>query len=107
MGGGGVRALMKSLAGSPAAVLLLASTPVSAKDYRLDYGIETRAGGDAGSIVCAYERCVVKIEQLHLTLSIYVSRGYTDRERVELEGEPACCFFDGGAQTQNIVTGNP
>src|SRR5690349_13598576 len=88
-------------------VALLASTPAFAKDYKLEFGVDARTGSDAGSAVCPYGRCAVKVESLKLTIIVFLSRDYPDRALIEMEGEADCCFFEGGARTQGIVPLNP
>jgi hypothetical protein len=78
-----------------------------AKDYRLDYGIETPTDSDAGSTACPYEVCRVNVEKLKLTIIIFLSRDDPDHARIQIEGKPGCCFFELGARSQRIVPGNP
>jgi len=81
----------------------LASSSADAKDYRLDYGVEMRSESDGGSVVCPYGRCIVKIESLKLALNISLFRGRGSGATIELEGEPGCCFFEGGGRSREVV----
>ena len=101
------QALVKRAAQALAFALLLVNTPASAKDYRLDFVVKTPTGSDAGSVVCPYGRCVVKVEQLRLTIAVYLWREHADQALISIEGEAGCCFFAGGARTQGIVPLNP
>lgn len=88
------------------AVLLLPASGY-AKDYRLDYGIETPTDSDAGSTACPYGVCHVKVEKLNLTVIISLSRDDPYHARIQIEGKPGCCFFELGARSQRIVPGDP
>ncbi|WP_027550886.1 hypothetical protein [Bradyrhizobium sp. Cp5.3] len=87
--------------------VLLTSASGYAKDYRLDYGIETPTDGDAGSTACPYRVCRVKVAKLNLTVIIFLSRDDPDHARIQIEGKPGCCFFELGAPSQRIVPGDP
>lgn len=88
-----------------AAALLMASSAY-AKDYRIDYGIETATGSDAGATACPYEVCHVKVDKLNLTIIIFLSRNDLSHARIQIEGKPGCCFFELGARSQGIVLSN-
>lgn len=83
------------------------ASPACAKDYRLDYGVETPTESDAGSAACLYGVCRVKVDKLNLTIIIFLSRDDLGHARIEIEGKPGCCFFELGARSQGILPGNP
>ena len=89
-----------------AGALLMASA-ACAKDYRVDYGIETSTDSDAGSTVCPYGVCRVKVDKLNLTIIIFLSRDDLGHARIQIEGKPGCCFFELGARSQGIAPSNP
>ncbi|MGT2438545.1 hypothetical protein ACU4GH_25335 [Bradyrhizobium betae] len=84
------------------AIQVMAS-PACAKNYVLDYRIETPMNDDVGSTSCAYGVCRVEIKKLNVTLIISLSRDDPRHARIEIEGRPGCCFFELGAQSQRIV----
>jgi hypothetical protein len=79
------------------------ASPAYAKNYTLDYGIETPNDGDVGSASCPYGMCRVGIKKLNVTLVIFLYRDDPRHARVEIEGKPGCCFFELGVQSQRIV----
>lgn len=85
------------------AAFLSIASPAYAKDYTLDYGVETPTDGDVGSTSCPYGVCRVGIKKLNITLIIFRYRDDPRHARVEIEGKPGCCFFELGAQSQRIV----
>ena len=98
---------MRSNARSPiTAILALLGTLLSggsvlAADYSVDFGVETDAGKDAGSLMCVFDQtCSAKMEALGLRISIDVFGSNPQRAHVNLYGgDLSCCYFDGAADS--------
>jgi len=88
---------------------LLSVSSVLAADFSVDFGVETDAGKDAGSLTCQFdETCSAKIESLELRVSILVFRSEPDRVHVSLYGgDLRCCYFDGAADEKIIDPHQP
>jgi hypothetical protein len=80
---------------------LLSGSSVLAADYTVDFGVETDAGKDAGSLMCLFDQtCSAKIEASGLKVSIDVFRSNSERAHVHLYGgDLGCCYFDGAADS--------
>jgi len=85
------------------AAIQFMTSSAHAKNYTLDYRIETPNDDDVGSASCPYGMCRVGIKKLNVTLIIFLYRDDLRHARVEIEGRPGCCFFELGARTQRIV----
>ena len=72
----------------------LSSGAALAEDYSVDFGVETPAGKDAGTLQCRLDReCHAKLQSLGLTISLDVSRGNRPEARVRLYADdPSCCY---------------
>jgi hypothetical protein len=84
--------------------ILLSGSPLLADGFSVDFGAETRAGKDAGSVVCGFEEpCVAKMESLGLRLTINIFRSERQRAYVHLYGRDHidCCYFE--AASDSIV----
>ena len=80
---------------------LLFGTPVSAADYGVDFGVDSEAGRDAGSITCLFDQiCRGKMESLGLSIRVSVHRDDVELARIQLSGnDQGCCYFRGAADT--------
>ena len=94
------------LSGSP---VLAADYPVLAADYSVDFGAETDAGKDAGTIACTVGRtCIAKMESLGLTVTFFLLRSQSERVRVDLYGgDRGCCYFAGAADSIDVDARKP
>lgn len=74
-------------------------TSVSAADYGVDFGVDSVAGRDAGSLTCLFDQiCHAKMESLGLKISVSVPRDSVDHARIKLSGnDEGCCYFRGAA----------
>ena len=84
---------------------LLSGSPVLAEEYSVDYGVESDAGRDAGTLTCRFDQiCSAKMESLGLNVSFYLSRHDPDRVSVHLYSYNVigCCFFAGAADAIRI-----
>ena len=92
---------------SPVALLLaviaiLASgSSVFAADYSVEFGVDSRAGKDAGTLECVLDEiCTMRLEPFGLTINVRVSSRDRDRASIRLYGyEPGCCYFNGAASS--------
>jgi len=82
---------------------------VLAADYSVDFGVETDAGKDAGSLTCLFDEiCDAKLESLGLIVSLIVFRSNPERASVHLRGgDLSCCYFDGAADSIAIDPRKP
>jgi hypothetical protein len=105
--GNNVRSLITSIVALLGTVL--SSSFVLAADYGVDFGVETDAGKDAGSLTCLFNRmCNAKMESFGLRVSIHVLRSDPERARVYLDGDYlGCCYFDGGARSIEVDPRKP
>ena len=105
--GNNVRSLITSIVALLGTVL--SSSFVLAADYGVDFGAETDAGKDAGSLTCLFNRmCSAKMESLGLRVSIDVLRSDPERAYVYLDGNYlGCCYFDGGARSIEVDPRKP
>ena len=89
--------------------ILLSGSSVLAADYSVDFGVETEANKDAGSLMCLFDQtCSAKIEALGLRVSIDVFRSNPERAHVHLYGgDLGCCYFDGAADSIIIDARKP
>jgi hypothetical protein len=75
-------------------VTVLWGSPASADDYSVDFGVETDAGKDAGTLACRFgEMCDAKMESLGLRVAIHVFRHEPERATVYLDGGDLSCSF--------------
>lgn len=88
---------------------LASGSPTLAADYSVDFGAETSAGKDAGSLTCAFERtCIAEMKSLGLTISLRLVRSEPERANVMLYGtESGCCLFAGAADSINVDPRKP
>ncbi len=85
-----------------AAIAVLASgRSVFAADYSVELGVDSRAGKDAGTLVCAFnETCTMRLKPFRLAIYVRVSSRDRDTASVRLFGyELGCCYFNGAAST--------
>jgi hypothetical protein len=77
---------------------LVSGTSVSAADYSVDFGVDSEAGRDAGSLTCRFDQtCEARLDSLGLKIRISVPRNNIDYAHVRLGGDDlTCCFFSGG-----------
>src|SRR5258708_29012263 len=89
--------------------ILLSGCSALAEDYSVDFGVETDAGKDAGTLTCLFgETCDAKLELLGLRVSIYVFRSEPGRASVYLYGgDLSCCYFAYAADSIHIDTREP
>ncbi len=89
-------------------IFVLGSSALAA-DYRVDFGAETSAGKDAGTLNCLFDKiCGTKLESLGLRVSVYMSRREPERASINLYGgDPSCCFFAGAADSMAINSLQP
>ena len=80
-----------------------------AADYRVDFGAETSAGKDAGSLRCAFERtCIAEMKSLGLTISLRLVPSEPERANVMLYGaERDCCLFAGAVESIDVDPRKP
>ena len=78
---------------------LVGTSPALANDYSVDFGVETKAGKDAGSLTCQLDQtCSGELESLGLRVSILLygspyDRG--DRASIHLNDRDfSCCYFE-------------
>lgn len=85
---------------------LLSSSIVLADDYRVDFGIKTKAGEDASMITCQFgEMCGEDIASLGLRVSILIFRSAPERASVRVNGHDlSCCYFVGAADALDVDT---
>jgi hypothetical protein len=106
---------MKAGARSPIIVTLtlmvtvLSASPASADDYSVDFGVETEAGKDAGTLACRFGRtCDASMETLGLRVTILVFRDSPERVTVHLYGRDlSCCYFEYAADSITIDPRKP
>jgi len=81
------------------------NTPASAADYRIEVGVETDAGKDAGAQSCTLaEVCTARLEALKLNVRVYVSRRKSAEARVFLDGDKiGCCYFTGATDSTVVA----
>ena len=84
--------------------ILLSNSPVLADGYGVDFGAETDAGKDGGSVMCPFDEvCIAKMESLGLRVSMSVFRGNRRRAYVNLYGRDlSCCYFEAAADSITI-----
>jgi hypothetical protein len=89
--------------------VLLSSGIVLADDYRVDFGIKTKAGEDARTITCQFgEMCSENVASLGLRVSILVFRSHPERASVHVNGSDlSCCYFVGAADSLDVDTHQP
>lgn len=87
----------------------LSGGSVLAADYSVDFGVETDAGRDAGTLTCLFGQiCAAKVELLGLRVSVMVFRSEPERASVSLYGSDlSCCYFDGAADEKIIDPRKP
>ena len=85
---------------------LLSGSSVLAADYSVDFGAETNAGKDAGTLTCPFGQvCDAKMESIGLRVSIDVFRSDPERAHVRLYGgDLSCCYF---AYAADSITVDP
>jgi hypothetical protein len=86
--------------------LLPSGSSAFAGENTVDFGAETDAGKDAGSLMCRLDQaCDGELESLGLTVSIYLCRSNNDRAvaSVYLHGHDlSCCYFEYAAEKVTI-----
>jgi hypothetical protein len=114
IGGGGQRRLRGNARSLIIAILalvgtLLSNNSVLAADYSVDFGAETDAGRDAGSLMCRVgETCSADMESLGLYITFLVFRSEPERVTVHLYGRgPGCCYFAGAADSVHVDPRKP
>jgi hypothetical protein len=87
-------------------VTFLSSGAALAEDYSVDFGADTQAGKDAGTLQCRLgQECYAKMPSLGLTISLDISRVDPTKARVRLYGDDVgCCYF---AYARNTITVYP
>ncbi len=90
-------------------VVLLSDGCALAADYNIDFGVETTAGKDAGTLTCLFDEvCSAKVKLPGLGISIFVSRSEPELASVRLHGDELnCCYFDGAADSKIIDPRTP
>src|SRR5882724_9273500 len=85
---------------------LLSGCSVLAADFTVDFGAETDAGRDAGTLTCLFgQLCDAKMESIGLRVSIDVFRSDAERAYVRLYGgDLSCCYF---AYAADSITVDP
>lgn len=83
------------------AIAVLASrSSVFAADYRVELGVDSRAGKDAGTLECVLDEiCTLQLEPFGLAVYVSVSSRDPDRASVRLFGNEGCCYFNGAASS--------
>jgi hypothetical protein len=80
-------------------------------DYSVDFGAETDAGNDAGSLTCRLGKtCTGELESLGLNVSLYLTRSRNARTvaSVHLYGrDPNCCYFEYASEKVTIDPSEP
>lgn len=106
---------MRSNARSPitatlALLCVLASgSSASAANYSVDFGAETDAGRDAGSLACQVgQTCAADMKSLGLRITFLVFRSEPERVTIHLYGRGlSCCYFAGAADSIDIDPRKP
>jgi hypothetical protein len=90
-------------------VTLLTSGAALAEDYSVEFGVETPAGKDAGTLDCRLSQaCDAKMLSLGLTISLDVSRGDPTEANVRLYGgNLSCCYFANDRDTIGVYLRQP
>ncbi len=89
-------------------LLMTVRSPALAEDYDVEYGIETSAGKDGGSVSCQFgHRCNVSVDSLKLRFNILVYHHFRGEALLDIDGDPACCLFEGAVSHLEIVTDGP
>lgn len=85
-------------------VAVLSGSPASADGYSVDFGVETEAGKDAGTLACRFgQTCDATLETLGLRVTILVFRSSPERVTVHLYGRDlSCCYFEYAADSMTI-----
>jgi hypothetical protein len=96
----------------PTAVLLvtlLTSGASLAADYSVEFGAETPAGKDAGTLDCRLDQvCYAKMPSLGLTVSLDVSRSDPTEANVGFYGgDLSCCYFGNDRDTITVYSREP
>jgi hypothetical protein len=88
---------------------LVGMSPAFASDYSVDFGVETDAGKDAGTLACRFgEMCDAKVEWLGLRVAIHVFRHEPERATVYLDGgDLSCCYFEYAADKITVDPRKP
>jgi hypothetical protein len=86
--------------------IFLSDSSALAADYSVDFGVETDAGRDAGTLMCLFGQiCDLKMESLGLRVSIHTFRSNPERASVRLYGgDLSCCYFADAADSIAIDT---
>lgn len=89
--------------------VLSSGNTVSAADYSVELGVDSRAGKDAATLECAIDQeCSTRLEPLGLRIKVHVSKRDPDRAMVRLFGyEPGCCYFNGAASSALVEMRDP
>jgi hypothetical protein len=89
--------------------VLASGSSAPAANYSVDFGAETGAGKDAGSLVCLVGRtCTAEMESLGLRITFLVFRSEPERVTVHLYGRDlSCCYFTGAADSIDIDPRKP
>jgi hypothetical protein len=90
-------------------VTLLTSGAAHAEEYSVEFGAETPAGKDAGTLDCRLDQvCHAKMQSLGLTISLDVSRGNHLEASVRLYGvDLRCCYFAYARDTVSVYPHEP
>ena len=90
-------------------VTLLSSGATLAEDYKVDFGAETSAGKDAGTLDCRLNQvCHAKMQSLGLTIGLDVSRGNHPEARIRLYADDlSCCYFAYARDTIRVYPREP
>jgi hypothetical protein len=89
---------------------LLSDGSARAEDYSMDFGAETPAGRDAGTVACVFgETCAGNMDTLGLSVNVYVFRSEVDRASVHLYGRRylRLFYFNYAADSVAIDTRKP
>ena|SRR2546423_1451453 len=83
---------------------LLSGGRALAADYSVDFGVETSAGNDAGSLSCMFEEtCGADLNSLGFRLTLLAFRRSSDRVAIRLYGRDlSCCYFAYAADSMTV-----
>jgi hypothetical protein len=97
------------LASAVLLLTLLTRGVALAADYSVDFGAETQAGKDAGTLYCRLDQvCYAKMASLGLTVSLDVPRSDPAEANVGFYGgDLSCCYFANDRHTITIYPREP
>jgi hypothetical protein len=89
--------------------LLSSGSSALAEDYSVDFGVETDAGKDAGTLACRFGQiCDATMDTLGMRVTILVFRDTPEQVTVHLYGRDlSCCYFEYAADSTTIDPRKP